>query len=117
MSEENKKKKQSGQVASANESSARPEANGAVQNDPEKEEDWMKDLKRDLQRGWDSITGMKNETGDEAEEDAEDEEPEVPEPSKDQLQKELAAMKAELSHTPLVITPDLEKLLTEELKA
>ena len=26
-------------------------------------------------------------------------------------------MKAELSHTPLVITPELEKLLTEELKA
>ena len=117
MREENKKKKQPGQAALANESSVRPEAGGAVQNDPEKEEDWMKDLKRDLQRGWDSITGMSNETGENAEEDAADEEPEAPEPSKDQLQKELAAMKAELSHTPLVITPELEKLLTEELKA
>ena len=37
-------------------------------------------------------------------------------PSKDQLQKELAAMKADFVHTPAEITPDLERLLADVLK-
>ena len=37
-------------------------------------------------------------------------------PSKDQLQKELAATKADFVHTPANITPDLERLLADELK-
>ena len=40
----------------------------------------------------------------------------APVPSKDQLQKELAASKAEFTHTPMEITPDLEKLLADALK-
>ena len=35
---------------------------------------------------------------------------------KAQLQRELAAMKADFTHTPMVITPDLERLLADELK-
>ena len=40
----------------------------------------------------------------------------APVPSKDQLQKELAASKAEFTHTPMEITPDLERLLADALK-
>ena len=36
--------------------------------------------------------------------------------NKDQLQSELASLKAEFTHTPLQITPDLERLLADELK-
>ena len=47
----------------------------------------------------------------------EDQEQAPPAPSKDELQKQLAAMKADFTHTPMELTPDLEKLLAEELKA
>ena len=40
----------------------------------------------------------------------------APVPSKDQLQRELAASKAEFTHTPMEITPDLERLLADALK-
>lgn len=40
----------------------------------------------------------------------------APVPSKDQLQKALAASKEEFVHTPMEITPDLERLLADELK-
>ena len=40
----------------------------------------------------------------------------APVPSKDQLQKELAASKADFTHTPMEITPDLERLLADALK-
>ena len=40
----------------------------------------------------------------------------APVPSKDQLQRELAASKADFTHTPMEITPDLEELLADALK-
>ena len=40
----------------------------------------------------------------------------APVPSKDQLQRELAASKADFTHTPMEITPDLERLLADALK-
>ena len=40
----------------------------------------------------------------------------APVPSKDQLQRELAASKADFTHTPMEITPELEELLADALK-
>ena len=69
---------------------------------------WMDDLKGTLER---AIHYKKEDT---VSQDGQEQAP--PAPSKDELQKQLAAMKAELTHTPMEITPDLEKLLADELK-
>ncbi|MBQ1312505.1 MAG: AarF/ABC1/UbiB kinase family protein [Blautia sp.] len=37
--------------------------------------------------------------------------------SKDELQRELSAMKADFTHTPMKMTPELEKLLASDIKA
>ena len=42
---------------------------------------------------------------------------EEPVRSKDDLQRELAAMKADFTHTPMKMTPELEKLLASDIKA
>ena len=70
---------------------------------------WMDDLKGTLERA------IHYKQEDAAPQDGQEQAP--PAPSKDDLQKQLAAMKAEFTHTPMEITPDLEKLLAEELKA
>ncbi len=51
-----------------------------------------------------------------AEENAEEGQEAAAMPSKDELQKELAATKAGLTHTPTNMTPELEALLADELK-
>ena len=84
-----------------------PEAVQSATEESEKEKDWVQELKGTLDR---AIHYKADEAGKEAEEEA------VPVPSKDQLQRELAARKMDFTHTPQVITPELEKLLAKELK-
>ena len=74
-----------------------------------KDNAWLDDLKGTLER---AIHYNPEDTAAQ-----EDQEQAPPAPSKDELQKQLAAMKAEFTHTPMELTPDLEKLLSEELKA
>ncbi len=50
------------------------------------------------------------------EEDREAEYNELDKISKDQLQGELAALKSDFEHTPMKLSPELEKLLADELK-
>ena len=76
---------------------------------PKKDDAWLDDLKGTLER---AIHYHPEEAAAQ-----EDQEQAPPAPSKDELQKQLAAMKADFTHTPMELTPDLEKLLAEELKA
>ena len=71
--------------------------------------DWMEELKGTLER---AVSYRPEEN-----EDADPENPELPTVSKDELQRKLAAMKAEFTHTPMEITPDLKRLLADDLKA
>ena len=71
--------------------------------------DWMEELKGTLER---AVSYRPEEN-----EDADPENPAPPVVSKDELQRKLAAMKAEFTHTPMEITPDLKRLLADDLKA
>ena len=80
-----------------------------------KENDWMEELKKQINDGIDAITGKKKADTPEgvtASKSSDD----VPVPSKEQLQKELAESKGSFEHTPMTMTPDLERLLADELK-
>lgn len=74
--------------------------------------DWMSELKDSLESFAEKVTkgGSKD---DDADEDAE---PQQPVRSKDDMQRELAEMKADFTHTPMKMTPELEKLLQTDIK-
>ena len=92
---------------------------GADGDRQKKGQDWVDNLKQELKDGVDRFADqMKKSVPGDAFEDEKDEEkkPAAPVPSKDQLQRDLAAIKAEFTHTPMKMTPELEKLLADELK-
>ena len=76
------------------------------------DKDWMEDIREGLDSFVERIT-KENKDGDELP----PEEQTVPERSKDDLQRELAAMKADFTHTPMNMTPELESLLASDIKA
>ena len=87
-----------------------------VQEDmQEKEKDWMEELKQQINDGIDSISGKKKKAASKegAPEQKEDAAPAL---SKELLQRELADSKAGFTHEPMKMTPDLERLLADELK-
>ena len=79
-----------------------------------KAEDWMAGIRDNLESFAEKIT----KSGPEAETEAESDETEMAEPvrTKDDLQRELAEMKAQFTHTPMQMTPELEKLLVSEIR-
>ena len=76
-----------------------------------KDHDWMADIKE----GWDDFTKKFTKNNPEAEAVG-DGQPEEPVRSKEDLQRELAGMKEDLVHTPMNMTPELEKLLAADIK-
>ena len=76
---------------------------------------WVEELKESLDNFADDLKKM---TGKSASVDGQDapEDQGPPPPSKDELSNMLESVKAAFTHTPLEITPDLEKLLADELK-
>ncbi len=66
--------------------------------------------------GWRSYETIKRGARIEAEEEEENQSPEPPARSKDDMQRELEEMKAGFEHTPLEMTPELEKLLHQDIK-
>ena len=95
------------------------EDNQTVSTDQKKNPEWIDELKQQINDGIDSISGKMNKnTSENVGSDSADgsDQAAVPVPGKDQLQKELAESKAEFTHVPMELTPDLERLLAEELK-
>ena len=85
----------------------------------EREQDWVEDLKQELKDEIDSFADkMKQAASGNGGTGSEDGNSEAvaPVPTKDQLQRMLAETKADFVHTPMQITPDLERLLENELK-
>lgn len=73
---------------------------------------WMKDIMDGLER-----FGKKGSADEPAAVDAEDQGQQgPPAPTKDEMQKQLADMKAGLEHTPMEMTPDLQRLLSGDIK-
>ena len=114
---ERKKNNPKDESVQVNENAQTLEETRAVENDQGKEHDWVDNLKQELKDGIDSFAEKMKQTAPEA---ASEEKTagasQTPVPSKDQLQKELAAIKKDFVHTPMQITPDLERLLADELK-
>ena len=79
-----------------------------------KENDWMAELKEGLEGFADQLT--KSAAKDASGEEEGSAKQEAPAPSKDELARMLEGMKAEFTHTPMKITPDLEILLADQLK-
>ena len=79
----------------------------------DRKKDWMEELKEELQSINETI---KRGARIEAEEEEENQSPEPPARSKDDMQRELEEMKAGFEHTPLEMTPELEKLLHQDIK-
>ena len=81
----------------------------------DKGNNWMEELKQQINDGIDSISGKKKTA---ASEEGAPDQAEAAETAlnKDLLQKELADSKAGLTHTPMTMTPDLEKLLDRKPK-
>ena len=79
----------------------------------DRKKDWMEELKEELQSINETI---KRGARIEAETEEEDQSPEPPARSKDDMQRELEEMKAGFEHTPLEMTPELEKLLHQDIK-
>ena len=79
----------------------------------EKDGDWVDHFKEDLNALAETI--KKGASGPSAPEDEVAEEAE-PMPSKEQLARMLENMKADFTHTPMEMTPDLERLLADEIK-
>lgn len=85
----------------------------SAQAGEEKNEDWVDHFKEDLnalaetiKKGASGPSSPENEASEEAE----------PAPSKEQLARMLEDMKADFTHTPMEMTPDLERLLADEIK-
>ncbi|MDO5131991.1 MAG: AarF/UbiB family protein, partial [Eubacteriales bacterium] len=76
--------------------------------------DWMEELKEELENITETL--KKGAMIEAAEEEAQEQEQAVPVRSKDDMQRELADMKAEFTHTPMEMTPELEKLLVHDIK-
>ncbi len=79
-----------------------------------KENDWMAELKEGLEGFADQLT--KSAAKDASGEEEGSAKQEAPAPGKDELARMLEGMKAEFTHTPMKITPDLEILLADQLK-
>lgn len=114
---ERKKNNPKDESVQVNENAQTLEEAQAGDNDPGKENDWVDNLKQELKDGIDSFAEKMKQTAPEA---ASEEKTagasQTPVSSKDQLQKELAVIKKDFVHTPMQITPDLERLLADELK-
>ena len=83
-----------------------------------KVDDWIADIKNDLDSLAEKITKIKPSGAAAAEASAgEDGQPAMPVRSKDDIQRELADSKADFVHTPMRMTPELEKLLASDIKA
>ncbi len=78
--------------------------------------DWISSLQERLKRLSEKYLKVSVETEETVDTD-EDGEPEGPVFSKEELQAELKGMKAEFTHTPMQMTPELEELLKSEIKA
>ena len=90
-----------------------PEDNQIAEADREKGNDWMSELKEGLES---LAEDLKKRSGENVPSDGQDAPDEPPAPSKDELAAMLAGMKADLTHSPMEITPDLERLLADEIR-
>ena len=98
------------------------EENGQVTEDLEgKYEEWMEEGKKSWEKFSETVkkgvTWKGSQKAGAEEVQDEDGNPMPPAPSKDELQKQLRELKAEFTHTPMVMTPELEKLLKADIKA
>ena len=98
------------------------EENGQVTEDLEgKYEEWMEEVKKSWEKFSETVkkgvTWKGSQKAGAEEVQDEDGNPMPPAPSKDELQKQLRELKAEFTHTPMVMTPELEKLLKADIKA
>ena len=83
-----------------------------------KVDDWIADIKNDLDSLAKKITNIKPAGDAASAASAEnDGQPAMPVRSKDDIQRDLADSKADFVHTPMRMTPELEKLLASEIKA
>ena len=76
---------------------------------------WMKEIKAELK----SITDLLERGASGKKEETEEDNggvKEMPVRSKDDLQKELESIKAQFTHTPMQMTPELEKLLKDDIR-
>ncbi len=76
------------------------------------EKDWLEEIKAELKSVTDQLE--KAAAGKSSQEAGEEQE--TPARSKDDLQRELADIKAQFTHTPLEMTPELEKLLQGHIR-
>ena len=90
------------------------QADNSAEEKIEKETDaWMTDIKDSLENFANKIT----KTGQQDAAEGDDGKIEGPVRTKDDMQRELAEMKAGFTHTPMQMTPELEKLLASDIKA
>ena len=85
----------------------------SVEDITDRKKDWMEELKEELQSINETI---KRGARIEAEAEEADQSTEPPARSKDDMQRELEQMKSGFEHTPLEMTPELQKLLQQDIK-
>ena len=117
MSEIEKNGNPSEETVKITENEQLPEENKAGGDHQEKDADWMSGLKEEIGKEIDVLRDkMKKKTPEDEDADNAEGAVSVPVPGKEQLQRELAASKEGFVHTPAKMTPDLERLLSDELK-